>query len=163
MRGWCLMQLQRPAEAQEAFSRAVEGEDADTRDKKSSAYGATLAALKSGRTDSAYEIANQNSLEPKQRQVVNKEILTQRAIAAFRNEDYRSTLYSLNELRKIAAEPRDLAQLRGWSLYYLGDLRGAEAVFTAIDSTYSTVDSRRALTTVRRKKGGRGFEEVDNK
>jgi len=158
MRGWCLMQLQRPAEAQEAFTRAVDSETSDSKDKKSSAYGASLAALESGRTDQAYEIADQNSLEPDQRRVVNKEILTQRAISAFRNEDYRSTLYSLNELRKIAAEPRNLAHLRGWSLFYLGDLRGAEAVFTAVDSTYSTVDSRRALATVRRKKGGRDFE-----
>lgn len=155
MRGWCLMQLQRPAEAQEAFTMAVESDSGNNKDRKASAYGASLAALQSGRTDAAFDIASTNRMEDGQRRVINKEILTQRAIAAFRNEDYRSSLYSLNELRKIASEPRDLADLRGWSLYYLGDYRGAANVFEAINATYSTAASRRALATVREKLGGR--------
>lgn len=156
MRGWCLMGLDRHAEAQKAFQMAVSTDRTQAGDnKRAASYGASLAALESGRTDEAYAIANSNSLQPIHRMTVNKEILTQRAIAAFRSNDYRSTLYSLNELRKIAAEPRNLALLRGWSLYYLGDRRGALNVFAAIDGTYSTKESRNALTTVQQALGVR--------
>lgn len=156
-RGWCLMNLDRPAEAQEAFARAISTDGITETNRKASAYGASLAALGTGRTDTAYDIAKNNAMEGTQRATVNKEILTQRAIAAFRSNDYRSTLFALDELRKIAPEPRNLAHLRGWSLYYLGDAHGAVSVFEAIDSVYSTSDSRRALATAREKAGGRFF------
>ncbi|MEM0899893.1 MAG: hypothetical protein AAGI92_08080 [Pseudomonadota bacterium] len=154
IRGWCLLELKRPAEAQESFEMALsKGGGSTTKDRQASGYGASLAALRRGRTDTAFDLANENTLEKGQRRVVNKEILTQRSISAFRNRDYRATLFSLNELRKIAPEPRDLAQLRGWSLYYLGDYRGSLRVFEALDSIYSTTDTKRALQTVRARAG----------
>lgn len=151
MRGWCLMALKRPAEAQEAFERAIQTDRSSStnKDKQASVYGASLAALERGRTDNAFEIASANGLDGKQRRTVDKEVLTQRAIAAFRARDYHSVLYALDELRKIAPVPRNLSELRGWSLHYLGDRNGAIRVFESLDSIYSTPDTKRALQTVR--------------
>jgi len=150
IRGWCLLELKRPAEAQLAFRKASIG--AGTRKTLAdSSYGEALAALRSRKTDDALNIASRAPLRLDHRNVVDLEILRQRTISAFRSNDHRSTLYTLNTLRSRGGETRDLSHLRGWSYYYLGDYRGALSVFTAIDGAYSTKESRRAIVIARRK------------
>ncbi len=148
MRGWCFLKLDRPREAQEAFAVAVRK---GGKGRADAAYGESLAALRTGYTDSALRVANSQPLKKKNRRVIDLEILVQRARSAFSKGDYHSAIFALDERRKMKTEPRDLGFLRGWSLYHLGDLRSARGVFASLDAHFSTKASRRALSSTKRK------------
>ena len=147
MRGWCLLGAKRPSEAERAFETAVR---LGGKSKTPSAYGQALAALQSGKTNQALSIANSNRLTRRQRRVIDLELLTQRARAAFANKDYAATLHALNKRAKLKPETRDLTFLRGWSHYHSGRTSSARTVFANLDQQLSTRDSKRGLNAVNR-------------
>jgi tetratricopeptide (TPR) repeat protein len=151
MRGWCLLEADRPTEAEQAFAQAVAMGGGG---KTASAYGQALSALKSERTDAGLDVANANHLTSAQRQTVNVELLTQRARAAFSNKDYRTTLIALDERSRLATEKRDLLMLRAWSFYHLGATDRAKGLFAALDRQLSSQETRRGLAAANRKSGG---------
>ncbi|MEM1365645.1 MAG: hypothetical protein AAGH82_07820 [Pseudomonadota bacterium] len=147
MKGWCLMMAGRPSEAASAFEQAQRLKGG--RNRRDSAYGIALAALRAGHTEQALLAARGEGLTDQQRRTISLEALTQRARAAFNRRDYAASLYSLNLRRQLAAEPRDLGMLRGWSHYHLGRRQDAKAVFARLDQHLSTRDTRRALAQFR--------------
>ncbi|MEO0496816.1 MAG: hypothetical protein AAF141_05520 [Pseudomonadota bacterium] len=147
MKGWCLMQAKRPAEAAAAFqaSRRLKG----GKNSQDSAYGVALAALRSGHTEQALVAARHEGLNTEQRRTISVEALTQRARAAFNRRDYAAALYALNLRRQITQEPRDLSMLRGWSHYHLGRKAQARTIFASLNQHLSTRETRRALAQFR--------------
>ncbi|MEL6947589.1 MAG: hypothetical protein AAFO73_08145 [Pseudomonadota bacterium] len=148
MRGWCLLNAKRPAEAEGAFAAAVR---LGGKGKREAAYGQALAALRSGKTNAALTIAEANALTAKQRRTVNVELLTQRARAAFNNRDYAASVFALNERAKLARETRDLTFMRGWAHIHAGDYGRARAIFGVLDQQLSTRETERGLATANRR------------
>lgn len=146
MRGWCLLGADRPSEAERAFAAAVR-----MGGKKSgvSAYGESLAALRLGKTNAALSIANNAGLTTKQRRTIDIEILSQRARAAFNNQDYGATIYALDQRARLTGEGRDLALMRGWAHFHSGRKGIARQVFATLDGQLSTQETRRGLSAVR--------------
>lgn len=147
MRGWCLLGAKRPAEAERAFAAAVRMGGTG---KVSSAYGQSLAALRTGKTNHALSIANTNVLTAKQRRVVDVELLTQRSRAAFNNRDFAAAIYALNKRRKIVAESRDLTIMRGWAHHHVGQFKSSKQIFAMLDSQLSTRETRRGVNANKR-------------
>lgn len=147
MKGWCLMQAKRPAEAAIAFEAS--GRAKGGKNRRDSAYGIALAALRSGHTEQALVAARHEGLSNEQRRTISVEALTQRARAAFNRRDYAASLYALNLRQQIEREPRDLSMLRGWAHYHLGRKQQARTIFASLDQHLSTRDTRRALAQLR--------------
>jgi len=148
MRGWCLLGAKRPSESERAFAAAVR---LGGKSKNPSAYGQALAALRSGKTNQALTIANANRLTRKQRRVIDIELLTQRARAAFNNRDYAAVVHALDKRGKITPESRDLTMMRAWAHYHGGRLSSARAIFASLDQQLSTRDTRKGLNATKQK------------
>ena len=132
-RGWCLMDLNRPAEAAIAFEIALLSTSAKSR--QDAAYGASLANLRSGVTDRASIAASAAPMSPKRRAELTLSILAQQATAAFADGRYVETILALDERARLAPEQTDLLMLRGWSYYKLGRYPDAKRIFEAVART----------------------------
>ncbi len=144
--GWCLLGLQRPAEAAAAFKEAQAG--GSSRSASDSALGETLSHLRDGDTDAAVDSASRTSLNAEKRRTLGVQIISQKAYDAYRDGRWQETIEYLRQRAAYATETRDLLMLRGWALYHLGDFDGARRVFTTADQQISDVASRQALATV---------------
>ncbi|MEM1316659.1 MAG: hypothetical protein AAGF29_00130 [Pseudomonadota bacterium] len=150
MRGWCLMKLDRAAEAERAFGEAVRLAGGK-RSGREAAYGHALATLRNGKTRRALLIADANRLTGKQRRVIDIEVLTQQARAAFDARDYAGSIALLNRRGALTSEPRDLTLMRGWAHYHGGNAANAKAVFARLDAQMSSRASRKGLSASKRK------------
>lgn len=151
MRGWCLLGVKRPAEAERAFAAAVALSKAKGSGKSRvpSAYGQALSALRSGKTNRALAIANANPLTAKQRRVIDIELLTQRARAAFDNKDYGASIYALDQRKRLTGESRDLTFMRAWAHFHSRQHNQALAIFRQLDNQLSSRESRRGIGAVK--------------
>ncbi|MGO4831234.1 cellulose synthase [Rhizobiaceae sp. 2RAB30] len=129
-RGWCLMDLNRPAEAAMAFEAAMETADATTR--RDAAWGQSLAYLRSGLTDQA-AVAAAKAPQSRDRSVeLQTSILTQRATSFFEAGRYTEALLALDQRAAIAPERLDLMVLRGYAYLGIGRRNDAKRVFEAL-------------------------------
>lgn len=142
-RGWCLLNMGRPTEADRSFGKSISMGGSSRAD---AAYGQSLAKLRNGTTTDAHMVAMNQPLSAKNRRDVDIAVLAQRAQKAYFAKDYRSALYALDQRRKRTPETRDLMLLRGWTLHHLGYKQQAYQVFQAVDNALSTRESRAALT-----------------
>ncbi|HST94228.1 MAG TPA: tetratricopeptide repeat protein, partial [Microvirga sp.] len=132
-RGWCLMEINRPLEAVAAFDQAIATGSGRTREE--AAYGKSLAYLRKNLTSEA-AIAAAEAPQTRSRQVeLGASILTQRALAAYRDKRYVETLLALGERARLVPEQNDLLLIRGWSYFNLGRYKDAEQVFRAVQRT----------------------------
>ena len=148
IKGWCLMEQWRPQEAAYAFDRALTLPGAKHDD---AAYGKSLALLRGNATEAGAQAANQAALSPERRTTIGIEVLTQRALAAYRAAHYGEALAALDQRAAFAPEQRDLMMVRGWSLYSLGHYEAAHRVFMTVDRQLSSADSKKALFAVETK------------
>lgn len=146
VRGWCLMQLNRPSEAQQAFAKSLSSSKGLTKAvKRNSTYGYSLTALQNGDTDSALQIANSNALSAKDKRSLKIDLLAKRVVTAFRNRDYHTSIRLMNQRRQLTAEPRYMTELRGWSYFKLRKYKASLQVFKALDNILSTTKTREAV------------------
>lgn len=132
-RGWCLMDLLRPAEAVETFARALQSSSASTR--SDAAYGQALAYLRMGLAEHA-SVAAASAPQPRARVVeLQTAILTLTATSAYNAGDYRRALMALDQRSLYAVERNDLLVLRAWSYYHLQRYLEAEQIFSAVAAT----------------------------
>ncbi|AEQ51027.1 tetratricopeptide repeat protein [Pelagibacterium halotolerans] len=132
-RGWCLMELLRPAEAVEAFARALQSSASATR--SDAAYGQALAYVRMGLPEHA-SVAAAAAPQSQARSVeLQTAILTLTALSAYNTGDYRRALMALDERSLYAVERNDLLTLRAWSYYHLGRYVEAEQIFGAVAAT----------------------------
>lgn len=145
-RGWCLMELDRPAEAVRAFEAAIESGNAKTRSE--AAWGQSLANIRLGLPDKAAVSASRAPQDGQRARDLEASILSLRATGFFEKKRYAETLLALDQRARIAPERRDLMVLRGYA--YLGLYRIGEArqVFEAIAAS-GDPEGARGLAAVR--------------
>ncbi len=147
-RGYCLLELERPVEAAEAFQLAFAGTRYATTRYQDAAYGRTLAALASRQTDEAAIAATAAPQSRARRTEVTIEILTQRALAAYEDGRYVEAILYLDERDGIAPLQNDLMVLRGFAHYNIGEYREARRLFDAVNRTGTTNDALNAFSVV---------------
>jgi tetratricopeptide (TPR) repeat protein len=141
-KGWCLMALDRPQEAANAFVTA----QGSATNKTNPAYGEALARLRAGEAEGAIRAALSAPESEQRRREIAQLALNVRATSAFDRDKFEATLDALGQRLPLAVEPRRLAMLRGWSLYHLGRRDEAKQVFVLQDEALSTVESRLGIS-----------------
>jgi tetratricopeptide (TPR) repeat protein len=132
-RGWCLMDLNRPLEAVQAFETASESGSQAVR--SDAAYGRSLAYLRVGLTDKA-SVAAADAGQTNRRAVeLQSSILANRAVDAFKLGRYREALIALDQRAQIVPEQTDLMSLRGYAYLNLGRRADAQRIFQALADT----------------------------
>ncbi|MEM6847191.1 MAG: hypothetical protein AAF580_03855 [Pseudomonadota bacterium] len=144
-RGFCLLELDRPFEAAQAFQLARVRARLGTNALGDAVYGATLANIAANLTDEAAIEATRAPLSRARRTELQTGILTQRAIAANRDGRYTEALLYLNQRSKIAPLQKDLMLLQGFAYLNAGDRRSADRLFRAVHQSSPTSESFRAL------------------
>lgn len=144
VKGWCMLGLDRLAEARDAFARGLRGGGEVRHD---AAYGMALTLLRGKLTDDAESIVSLYPLSATRDREVRAEIYFQRARSAFDHKLYQRTLDALNARLKVAAEPADLSMLRGWAHYHLGHTGEARAIFTRLSQYIGNPAARQAMET----------------
>ncbi|WP_454011358.1 cellulose synthase [Aquamicrobium terrae] len=144
--GWCLMELDRPAEAAAIFGAALASQD--RRVRRDAAWGQSLAYLRSGLANEA-AVAATKAPQPRERAIeLEAGILAQRATSFFEARRYAETLLALDRRSAIAAERRDLMALRGYAYLGLYRLDDARKIF-------------RTLSDAGDREGARGLAAVE--
>ncbi|ASY59827.1 TPR repeat protein (plasmid) [Sinorhizobium sp. CCBAU 05631] len=146
-RGWCLMDMNRPLEAVQAFEVALRAPASAVRED--AAYGQSLAYLRAGLTSKAAVAATKSPQSRARVAELQTAILADRAIAAFDAGRYRETLIFLDQLRRISTERTDLMVLRGYAYLNLNRFAEAKRIFEAAAATGNR-DARRGLADVSR-------------
>lgn len=131
--GWCLMELNRPMEAVASFDQAVKLGNSTTREE--AAYGKSLAYLRKELTSEAAVAAAQAPQTLGRRTELSAAILSQRAVAAYRDGQWADVIVTLGERSRIVPEQNDLMLLRGWSYFKLGRYDEAARIFRAVQRT----------------------------
>lgn len=131
--GWCLMDLNRPLEAVNAFDQAIQRGPPAT--KQEAAYGKSLAYLRKDLTREAALAAAEAPQEPKRQVELNATILAQRALAAYRDGRYTEALLALGERDRLVPEQNDLMVIRGYAYFKLGRYDDALKIFQAVQRT----------------------------
>jgi tetratricopeptide (TPR) repeat protein len=143
---WCLMELERPLEAIAYFDRAIAVGAAATRSEAT--YGKSLAYLRKGLTDEAAVAATEAPQTLRRSAELTTGILTQRALAFYKERRFTETLLTLDERAKFLPEQNDLMLMRGWSYFELGRFDEAEQVFRAVLKTGYSTEAARGLTAI---------------
>ncbi|MGQ3209900.1 cellulose synthase [Shinella sp.] len=149
--GWCLMEINRPLEAAQAFEAALSGEG---RTRSDAAYGQSLAYLRAGLTSDAAVAATRAKLDRSRGAELQLAILSDRAVSSFRAGRYREALVYLDQRAHLRAEPTDLMVMRGYAYKNLGMRDDALRLFEALGETGQR-DAVRALAEMRNERDGR--------
>jgi cellulose synthase operon protein C len=134
-RGWCLMDLNRPMEAVEAFETALASPTRKVRED--AAYGQSLAYLRAGLSNNAAVAATKAPQTRQRAAELQVSILADRALAAFTAKRYREALVYLDQRAQLQQERIDLMVLRGYSYLNLQMYGDAERIFNAAASVGS--------------------------
>ncbi len=132
-RGWCLMDLNRPLEAAEAFEVALQAPASQIRED--AAYGQSLAYLRAGLTNKAAVSATKSRQSQGRVDELQTAILADRAIAAFDAKRYREAILFLDQLGQISSRRQDLMVLRGYAYMNLNRFEEARRIFGALAAT----------------------------
>ena len=131
--GWCLMELNRPAQAADHFARALQSGSENMR--SDAAYGQSLAFLRMGLADEAAIAATAAPLSKGNAIELEIAILTRKATGAYDVGDYAMALNLLDARARLAPERNDLLTLRAWSYYHLRRFSEAKRIFAAVAAT----------------------------
>ncbi len=141
-RGWCLMNLNRPMEAVEAFGVALN--DSNPRSREEAAYGQSLAYLRAGLANNAAVAATKAPMNHQRAAELQVAILADRALSAFSGKRYHEALLYLDQRAQLQQERVDLMVLRGYCYLNLKMYGDAERIFTAVAAT-GNLDGSRGL------------------
>ncbi len=139
-RGWCLMNLNRPMEAVEAFGVALDNSDAKSREE--AAYGQSLAYLRAGLANNAAVAATKAPMNHQRAAELQVAILSDRALSAFTGKRYHEALLYLDQRSQLQQERVDLMVLRGYCYLNLKMYDDAQRIFTAVAATGNRDGSR---------------------
>lgn len=129
-RGWCLLNLKRPASAMQAFEAAMRTSTGQV--AADAAAGKAYAALQQGLTTEASAAAASAALPPARRRELSALLLAERFYAQYDAKNYNAALITLGERAKYAPETTDLMLMRGWSYFNSGRYSDARRVFSAL-------------------------------
>jgi tetratricopeptide (TPR) repeat protein len=145
-RGWCLMELNRPMEAVEAFEAALASPVRKVRED--AAYGQSLAYLRAGLSNNAAVAATKAPQSRQRASELQVSILSDRALAAFNAKRYREALVYLDQRAQLQQERIDLLVLRGYCYLNLQMYGDAERIFNAA-ATVGSKDGYRGLADLK--------------
>lgn len=140
--GWCMMELNRPFDAIEAFDVALS--KGNTAQKKDATYGKSLALMRKGLARQATQTARGADLSAERKQELNTSILSQNALTSFRQGNYRAALQNIELRSRVAPITPDLLTLKGWSHWKLNQRSAARAAWKAAANAGSA-DAQKAL------------------
>ncbi|MGV3489903.1 MAG: tetratricopeptide repeat protein [Devosia sp.] len=132
-RGWCLLDISRNAEAEEAFRIATLAPSAKIR--TDAYYGHTLALLRLDLVDEAAVSASAMPQTPERVKDMQISLLSTTAVIYYKLGRYTDVLQLLDQRRAFAPEENGLLVIRGWSYFHLNRLREAKQIFTAVAAT----------------------------
>ncbi|MGG6894992.1 cellulose synthase [Rhizobium sp. BR 315] len=139
-RGWCLMNLNRPMEAVEAFGVGLN--NSDPKSREDAAYGQSLAYLRAGLANNAAVAATKAPMSHQRAAELQVAILADRALSAFNGKRYHEALLYLDQRSQLQQERVDLMVLRGYSYLNLKMYDDAQRIFTAVAATGNRDGSR---------------------
>lgn len=144
-RGWCAFNLDQSMEAINTFNAALNsGLRGDQR--RDAAYGISLAYLKMGMPEEASRIAARTDFTHKQRLDIERQILDQRGVSAYKRKQYKQAIAYFDALEQLTGGiRRDLAVLRAYAWLNTGNRAEARRQFLKLNSELSTNDTRRGL------------------
>lgn len=144
-RGWCAFNLDQPMEAVATFQAALKA-GLNGEQRRDAAYGIALAYLKMGMTEDASRIAAATDFTRKQRVDIEREILDQRGVNAYKRKDYRKAIAYFDALEQLTGGiRRDLAVLRAFAWLNAGNRAEARRQFEKLNNELSTDETRRGL------------------
>jgi cellulose synthase operon protein C len=146
-RGWCLLNLKRPAAAATAFDAAQRSGNAQI--AADAAAGKAYAKLQQGLTGEASVAAASANLPPARRKELQSLLLSERFYAQYDAKDYNAALITLGERARYASESTDLMLMRGWSYFSLGRYDDAAQVFQALYRANGSPQAMSGLTAIR--------------
>ncbi|MEI5667281.1 tetratricopeptide repeat protein [Bosea sp. CCNWLW174] len=146
-RGWCLLNLKRPAAAAEAFDAAQRSGNAQI--AADAAAGKAYAKLQQGLTAEAGAAAASSNLPPARRKELQSLLLSERFYAQYDAKDFNGALITLGERARYASESTDLMLMRGWSYFNLGRFDDAAQVFQALYRANGSPQAMSGLTAIR--------------
>ncbi|WP_245295779.1 cellulose synthase [Rhizobium rhizosphaerae] len=132
-RGWCLMELNRPAEASRSFGAALKSSDSRTRGD--AAYGQSLAYLRMGLTENAAAAATKGPMDQHKASELQVALLTNKALAAFKARRYSEALLLLDRRAELTPERADLMVLRGYAYMSMNQYGNAIQIFESLAAT----------------------------
>lgn len=150
--GWCLMDLDRPLEAAQAFDVALAKSTSATR-RGEAAYGKSFAYLKAGLTSEAAVAASNARVSPARERELRIALLTQQASAAYDAGRYADAIFSLDARRKLASEQTSLMVMRAWAYFNLSRLDEAERIFRVVERSGASTDAAKGLTAIADRRG----------
>ncbi|MFP4362010.1 MAG: hypothetical protein ACLFTG_15240 [Alphaproteobacteria bacterium] len=144
VRGWALLEQDRPGEAEAAFTRAAQtaAPDAQLRAEK----GRALALIAAGRDD---EVVVSPSLPAADAADIERARLERRIVETLDAGDPERAHALLRERQERFPGAPSLGTLEGWILYEMGELYAADRFFTELWIETRDDDARFALMTVR--------------
>ncbi len=144
-RAWCAFSMDRTMEALAAFKAASAG-GLNATQRRDAQYGMALAYLRMNMPDEAAAVAASTDLKPDQRLDVERQILDQRGVMAYKKRNYRKAIDYLDALEQMTGGlRRDLAILRAYAWLNAGDRVEARRQFTRLNGELSTKESRDGL------------------
>lgn len=146
-RGWCLLNLKRPAAAAEAFEAARRSGNAQV--AADAAAGKAYAKIQQGLTAEAGLAAASAELPPQRRRELQVLLLSERFYAQYEARDYDGALITLGERARHASETTDLMLMRGWAYFNLGRYDDAAQVFQALYRANGSAQALSGLTAIR--------------
>jgi len=146
-RGWCLLNLKRPAAAVEAFEAAKRSGNAQI--SADAAAGMAYAKLQQGLTAEAGAAAASSNLPPARRKELQALLLSERFYAQYDAKDFNAALITLGARARFASESTDLMLMRGWSYFNLGRFDDAAQVFQALYRANGSPQAMSGLTAIR--------------
>jgi len=94
-------------------------------------------------------VAAAEAPQTRERQVeLGASILTQRALAAYRDGRYVETLHALSERARLVPEQNDLLLIRAWSYLKLGRYDDAAKIFRAVQQTGYSEEAAAGLNAI---------------
>lgn len=131
--GWCLMEMNRPLEAVKSFESALNTGTAQERSE--AAYGQSLAYLRVGLVDKAAVSAIKAPMSDARQKELRINILSDRAVAAYKAGQFRETLFILQQRSQLAPPRKDLMSLQAASYLKLRRYDDARVLYEALAAT----------------------------
>jgi len=145
-RAWCVYNLDRSMEAMADFRAALSGR-LTAQQQREARYGLALSYLKLGMAEEASRIAAATDFTRQQRVDVERQILDQRGVQAYRERRYRDAIRYFDAMEQVAGGiRRDLAVLRAYAYLNADQRPRARAEFQRLNDEMSTNETRRGLS-----------------
>ena len=144
-RAWCVYNLDRTMDAMADFKAALTGR-LSAQQRRDAQYGLALSYLKLGMSEPASQIAATADFDRRQRVDIERQILDQRGVAAYKARRFREAVSYFDAIEQITGSlRRDLGILRAYAYLNAGNQPRALAEFRRLNNELSTAETRRGL------------------